>query len=70
MRVEAGEGAMTISPGLCATCSHAVVVRSDRGSTFVRCTHPQLPKYPRLPVLECVGWSPAPLSLAPIQNME
>jgi hypothetical protein len=43
-------------PGLCATCVHAVIVHSDRGSTFLRCTHPELPKYPRLPVLECRGW--------------
>jgi hypothetical protein len=42
-----------IDPGLCATCAFAKVMTSDRGSTFLRCTHPDLPKYPRLPVLAC-----------------
>lgn len=49
------------SAGLCATCVHAKVVQSDRGSVFVRCnlaqTDPRFPKYPRLPVLECSGYS-------------
>lgn len=48
--------------GLCATCVHAKVVVSDRGSTFLRCllsaNDPRFPKYPRLPVLECSGWKP------------
>ncbi|HVW05568.1 MAG TPA: hypothetical protein VHB78_11220 [Vicinamibacterales bacterium] len=45
--------------GLCATCRHARVVMSDRGSRFVQCgrarTEPAYPKYPRLPVLTCPG---------------
>src|SRR5690349_21381804 len=49
-----------IDPGLCATCSHCKLVRSDRGSTFYRCTlsdqDSRFAKYPRLPVLTCVGW--------------
>ena len=48
--------------GLCASCRHVGVVRSDRGSTFYRCerakTDPAYPKYPRLPVLRCAGWQP------------
>ena len=52
-----------ISPGLCATCTHARVITSDRGSTFLRCnlsdTKPEFPRYPRLPVLTCRGWEPA-----------
>ncbi len=47
-----------MAPGLCATCIHAKTVTSDRGSTFLRCTHPGLPKYPRLPVLTCQSWTP------------
>ncbi len=47
-------------PGLCASCTHAQTITSDRGSTFLRCalaaTNPQFPKYPRLPVLTCTGW--------------
>jgi len=46
---------------LCATCVHAKVVRSDRGSTFLRCQlsdqDPRFPKYPRLPVMKCEGYS-------------
>ncbi|PYR55165.1 MAG: hypothetical protein DMF85_20330 [Acidobacteria bacterium] len=46
--------------GLCATCRHARVIVSDRGSTFYLCerskTDPTFPKYPRLPVVECTGW--------------
>ena len=36
------------------------VMKSDRGSTFYMCqlsaTDPAFPKYPRLPVLRCVGY--------------
>ena len=45
--------------GLCATCVHARIVRSAR-STFYMCTRSftddRFPKYPRLPVLQCVGY--------------
>jgi hypothetical protein len=51
--------AMT-DPGLCASCGHAAVIRSDRGSVFLQCrlglSDPSFPKYPRLPVLICKGW--------------
>lgn len=49
--------------GLCATCEHVRVVRSDRGSVFYRCAlaerRPDLPKYPRLPMIRCDGWTPS-----------
>ena len=45
-----------MTPGLCSTCQYARIMTSDRGSTFLRCTHPELPKYPRLPVIACKGW--------------
>jgi uncharacterized protein (TIGR00290 family) len=49
--------------GLCATCFHAKVVASDRGSVFIKCLlsdkNPEFPRYPRLPVSTCAGWSPA-----------
>jgi hypothetical protein len=48
--------------GLCASCTHAVVITSDRGSEFVQCalskTDPRFPRYPRLPVLACAGYRP------------
>jgi hypothetical protein len=50
------------SLGLCASCSHAKTVESDRGSKFLRCLlsdrDPAYAKYPRLPVIACNGWSP------------
>jgi len=46
--------------GLCATCRHVRLIRSDRGTTFYFCqlsaTDPRFPKYPRLPVLSCSGY--------------
>jgi hypothetical protein len=54
---------MTPSPGLCAGCVHVRVVRSGKGSTFYLCemskVDPAFPKYPRLPVLRCRGFTPA-----------
>jgi hypothetical protein len=52
----------TPDPGLCATCTHKKLVISDRGSHFLRCTNPHLPKYPRLPVLSCSGFKAAATS--------
>ena len=56
----------TVDPGLCANCVHSQVMRSDRGSTFLRCLlsekDPRFPKYPRLPVLSCAGWTKKPKS--------
>jgi hypothetical protein len=48
--------------GLCATCQHKKEIRSDRGSVFILCqlglTRPEeFPKYPRLPVVKCAGYS-------------
>ena len=46
--------------GLCATCRHMRVIRSDRGSVFYLCelskVDQRFPKYPRLPVLSCSGY--------------
>ena len=42
--------------GLCATCRHARRIVSAKGSEFWRCTHPDLPKYPQLPVRHCPGY--------------
>ena len=46
--------------GLCCRCLHMREIHSDRGSTFYMCqlsaTDPRFPKYPRLPVLQCLGY--------------
>jgi hypothetical protein len=55
------DGSPMIDRGLCASCRHARVIRSDKGSTFCRCglsdSDPHFPKYPRLPVRACSGYS-------------
>jgi hypothetical protein len=52
--------ALPLHPGLCATCVHLLLMRSPR-STFVRCAlaelDPRFPRYPRLPVVACAGYS-------------
>ena len=46
--------------GLCGTCAHSRVIRSDRGSVFYLCElsrdDARFPKYPRLPVLACARY--------------
>jgi hypothetical protein len=48
--------------GLCARCMHARRVVSARGSTFWLCerakTDSRFSKYPRLPVVACIGHEP------------
>lgn len=57
-----GEDESAFDPrvGLCGTCAHARIVRSGRGSTFYLCgrsaTDRRFKKYPRLPVMACVGF--------------
>jgi hypothetical protein len=51
-----------VKAGLCDTCEHQKLVRTRRGSVFSMClrhrTEPErYPKYPRLPVLACRGYS-------------
>jgi hypothetical protein len=49
--------------GLCASCVHASIVTSSKGSTFYLCrlseTDPHFRKYPVLPVRSCSGYQPA-----------
>jgi len=49
--------------GLCAECAHRRGITSGRGSTFVLCgksaDDPRFPRYPRLPVVRCDGFTPA-----------
>ena len=57
------EGTLS-DPGLCARCLHARAITSGKGSTFWLCgksaEDSRFPKYPRLPVLRCAGFAPAP----------
>jgi hypothetical protein len=46
--------------GLCFSCQHMRLVRTDRGSVFYQCQRsladPKYPKYPSLPVRQCPGY--------------
>ena len=52
----------SVKPGLCETCTHAQIVRSSKGSSFVLCrlseVNPAFRRYPALPVTACPGYSP------------
>ncbi|HWN74413.1 MAG TPA: hypothetical protein VNO13_01645 [Candidatus Udaeobacter sp.] len=47
--------------GLCADCRNARLIESSKGSHFLLCqlsqSDPSFPKYPRLPILACAGYS-------------
>jgi hypothetical protein len=49
-------------PGLCGSCEHVRIIESRRGSRFFLCrmaeVDPRFAKYPRLPVLRCIGYAP------------
>jgi len=38
-------------------CAFAALVVSSRGSAFLRCRHPRLPKYPPQPIRRCDGFA-------------
>ena len=46
---------------LCHRCVHLRIVRSGRGSTFLMCQEPSLPKYPPQPIRTCAGFRPGGL---------
>ena len=52
------------SVGLCASCAHSQEVTSSRGAVFYLCrlsfTDPHFPRYPPLPVLNCIGYQSLP----------
>ncbi|WP_157970578.1 hypothetical protein [Nakamurella deserti] len=50
---------LPVSPGLCGSCLLAVVRPTTRGTVYLRCTAPGLPKYPDLPVRRCPEFRPA-----------
>lgn len=48
------------SIGLCLSCRWMRAVTTRRGAVFYRCgradTDPRFPRYPALPMLQCVGY--------------
>ena len=54
---------LPVEPGLCGLCGHALIKGTNRGTAYLRCTRASwddsLVKYPRLPVIGCVGFEPA-----------
>lgn len=55
------KGRANLNVGLCVNCRFVRIMESDRGSKFYTCqlsaTDPRFPKYPRLPVLQCIGYT-------------
>ena len=62
MKNKGETGETSVTAGLCANCVHAREVTSNRGATFLLCElsrrDPGYAKYPRLPVLSCLGYAP------------
>jgi hypothetical protein len=50
--------------GLCESCANVRFVDTRKGSRFFMCqlseVDPRFAKYPRTPVLQCIGYGPAP----------
>ena len=48
--------------GLCESCANVRIVDTRRGSRFFLCqlsdVDPRFSKYPRTPVLQCIGYAP------------
>ena len=42
--------------GLCQSCAHGKLNETRKGTAYLRCTNPDLPRYPRLPVTGCPGY--------------
>jgi hypothetical protein len=62
---------LSVQPGLCGICRHVARNDTRRGTVYFRCARAQwderLVKYPRLPVVACVGFEPVepPAAQAP-----
>lgn len=65
------ESPAEVEPGLCARCRHARVVPGAR-TTFWLCrlslTDARFPRYPRLPVRRCAGFTEGEVDWAPPRN--
>jgi hypothetical protein len=53
------DDALVFPDSLCHRCIHLRVVRSGRGSVFLLCQEPSLPKYTSQPVRQCRGFAAA-----------
>ena len=55
-----------MNAGLCTTCVHSQTRSNDRGSLFYLCGLAEkdnaFPRFPRLPVLQCAGFTTRPES--------
>ncbi|HKC26613.1 MAG TPA: hypothetical protein VKB75_01255, partial [Jatrophihabitans sp.] len=55
------DATLPANAGLCGQCVHALLRPTNRGTVYLRCglaaTDPRFPKYPRLPMLECAGFT-------------
>ena len=58
-----------IQAGLCELCSYAQLNNTRRGTVYLRCLlaarDERYPKYPRLPVLSCAGFTARPAMVDP-----
>jgi hypothetical protein len=49
--------------GLCEGCAHVRIISSPKGARFYLCrlayANPAFPRYPRIPVVSCSGFTPA-----------
>jgi hypothetical protein len=61
--------ALGAHPGLCAACRHRLLNMTRRGTAYLRCglasTDDRLPRYPRLPVSGCAGFTPGTATAGP-----
>jgi hypothetical protein len=57
---DASAADLPADPGLCLSCQHAKISRTNRQTVYLRCTRAawddRLDRYPRLPVISCVGY--------------
>lgn len=62
---------LAVPAGLCEGCRFAILNRTRRGTTYLRCGRaaddPRFPKYPRIPVHRCPGFSELPTPIPPDQ---
>jgi catechol 2,3-dioxygenase-like lactoylglutathione lyase family enzyme len=52
--------ALPFPTSLCHGCRHLRMVGNNRGSRFLRCGEPSLPRYPLQPIESCAGFTPGP----------
>ena len=66
--MENGTG-IPVDPGLCGVCQYVSKNETRRGTVYFRCTRAawdaRLVRYPRLPVLACVGFAAEELPDSP-----